>query len=238
MSAGGADVQPFDWKRLFVGDFDPLFWGEIVFRTTFIFVALLLLLRVAGKRGMSQLSPLELAIVIGLGSAVGDAMFYAEVPLLHALLVIALVVALQRLVAYLIVKQEKVETFLEGVPVELVRDGVLQLEGLKQSALSREDLCERLRPAGVRQLGEVQRAYFEQDGQLSVFCHEKNPPPGLPIVPPWDIEPPPALLPDYCGPVACLGCGRVQQRSAATSHCGCDHESGWTPAVVDPLAAE
>lgn len=231
-----ADVQPFDWQRLFVGEFDPLFWGEIVFRTTFIFVALLLLLRVTGKRGMSQLSPLELAIVIGLGSAVGDAMLYAEVPLLHALLVMALVVGLQRLVAHLIVTQEQVETFLEGVPVELVRDGVLQLEGLKRSSLSREDLYERLRPAGVRQLGQVQRVYFEQDGQLSVFCHEANPPAGLPIVPPWDIEPPLAPPLDYDGPIACLGCGRVEQQSKVPTQCGCDHGTAWTPAVTDPLA--
>lgn len=240
MSAGGGqEAQPFDWGRLLLGDFDPLFLLEIVLRTSLVFLWLLVLLRIAGKRGVAQLSPLELAIVIGLGSAVGDAMFYAEVPLVHALLVMALVIGFQRLVAHLIITQEKVEVFLEGRPVELVRDGVIQLEGLRGSALSYEDLFERLRPAGVRQLGQVQRAYFEQDGQLSVFCHaEDEAPRGLPLVPPWDIEPPPPLPPGYAGLAACLTCGRVQDvGEGELPTCGCGAVR-WTRAVTDPLAGD
>lgn len=238
MSAGEG-VQPLDLRRVFLGDIDPLFLAEIALRTAVIFVWLLLLLRIAGKRGVSQLSPLELAIVIGLGSAVGDAMFYAEVPLLHAMLVMALVIGLQRLTAHLIISQEKVETFLEGTPVELVRDGVIQLAGLRTSTLSYEDLFERLRPAGVCQLGQVQRAYFEQDGQLSVFCHaDGQAPPGLPIVPPWDLEPPAAPPDDYAGAVACLCCGRVVEvERAVPPACGCGG-TRWTVAVRKPLALE
>lgn len=238
MSAGEG-VQPLDLRRMFIGDLDLLFLAEIALRTTVIFVWLLLLLRIAGKRGVAQLSPLELAIVIGLGSAVGDAMFYAEVPLLHAMLVMALVIGLQRLTAHLIISQERVETFLEGTPVELVRDGVIQIAGLKTSTLSYEDLFERLRPAGVRQLGQVQRAYFEQDGQLSVFCHaDAEAPPGLPIVPPWDLEPPAAPPDAYAGPLACLCCGRVvDAEGAAPPPCGCG-STRWTVALRQPLALE
>lgn len=237
MSAGSEAVRSLDWQRLFLGDFDLLFYAEIVLRTTLILVWLLLLLRVAGKRGVAQLSPLELALVIGLGSAVGDAMFYAEVPLLHAMLVMALVVGFQRLVAHLIISREKVETFLEGTPVELVRDGVIQLGGLSTSTLSYEDLFERLRPQGVRQLGQVQRAYFEQDGQLSVFCWpEKQAPPGLPIVPPWDLLPPAPLPRGFSGPAACLRCGRVKELAPGEDpdSCGCGGLK-WTAAGRDPL---
>ena len=240
-SGGGAQaVQSLDWQRMFLGDYDLLFYVEIVIRTLIILVWLLVLLRVAGKRGVAQLSPLELAIVIGLGSAVGDAMFYAEVPLVHAMLVMALVVGFQRLVAHLIISQEKVETFLEGTPVELVRDGVMQLGGLKRSALSYEDLFERLRPEGVRQLGQVQRAYFEQDGQLSVFCHpEGKAPPGLPIVPPWDLEVPAPPPDHYAGLLACLRCGRIHEQSAEEMPvpCGCGG-TAWTPAVLDSLGGD
>ncbi|MFC6802461.1 DUF421 domain-containing protein [Deinococcus caeni] len=170
-----AEIVPFDWARMLLGDAPPLFLLEIVFRTAVIFLWLVFLLRVTGKRGLAQLSPLELAIVIGLGSAAGDPMFYPEVPLLHAMLVLALVVALQRLLSHLVIRSEHVETFIEGLPVELVRDGVLRGEALQRANLSREDLFERLRAQGVRQLGEVQRAYFEQDGALSVFTHPHDP---------------------------------------------------------------
>lgn len=233
----GAEAAPLDLARMFLGDFSPLFFVEIVLRTVLIFGWLLLLLRLMGKRGLAQLSPLELAIVIGLGSAAGDPMLYPEVPLLHAMLVLALVVGMQRLLAHLVIRNETVETFIEGTPVELVRDGVMSNAALDRSNLSREDLFERLRVSGVRQLGEVQRVYFEQDGNLSVFVHPGAAPPGLPLVPPWDLEVPRQVLDaaNFQGELACLHCGATRPAplaAAACPHCGF---SAWTPATADPL---
>jgi uncharacterized membrane protein YcaP (DUF421 family) len=234
----GPPVVPFDWQRLWLGDAPPLFLLEIVFRTAVIFVWLLLLLRLTGKRGLAQLSALELVIVIALGSAAGDPLFYPEVPLLHAMLALALVVGFQRVLARLVVRSERVEAFMEGQPMELVRDGVFSIRVLERANLSREDLFEKLRAQGVLQLGEVRRAYFEQDGSLSVFRHDTDPPSGLPVVPPWDLEPPTVLDPDLPqhGFVACLDCGQVQQVSGLLEGCPCGGRAGWTPATTDPLA--
>lgn len=238
MSGAAPEVVPFDLARMFLGDVPPLFLLEIVFRTAVIFLWLVFLLRITGKRGLAQLSPLELAIVIGLGSAAGDPMFYPEVPLLHAMLVLALVVGFQRLLAHLVVRSETVETFVEGTPVELVRDGVMIPGSLHRSGLSREDLFERLRAQGVRQLGEVQRAYFEQDGNLTVFSHAGEAPPGLAVVPPWDLEPPRPIAAgeQHSGEVACMTCGTREQRPEPLPPCPrCGGET-WTPATTDPLA--
>ncbi|ANE44184.1 DUF421 domain-containing protein [Deinococcus puniceus] len=252
-----AEIVPFDWGRMFLGDVPPLFLLEIVFRTTLMFVWLMLLLRITGKRGLAQLSPLELAIVIGLGSAAGDPMFYPEVPLLHAMLTLALVVGLQRLLTFLVIRSERVETFVEGLPVELVRGGVMVPNALGRANLSREDLFERLRGQGVRQLGEVQRAYFEQDGNLTVFTHKDNPPPGLQVVPPWDLQWPLTLDvgSPHSGVVACLRCGHTLEVAGLLPQCpACSdgqatpeptsgHQDsvqgkGWTPATLDPLASD
>lgn len=237
MSQGSPEVIPFDLARMFLGDAPPLFLLEIVFRTALMFLWLVFLLRVTGKRGLAQLSPLELAIVIGLGSAAGDPMFYPEVPLLHAMLVLALIVVFQRLLSFLVIRSERVETFVEGTPVELVRDGVISLPALARANLSREDLFERLRVQGVRQLGEVQRVYFEQDGNLSVFSVGEDPPAGLPIVPPWDLELPPPVMAGtvHVGLLACLRCGTVQRAQAEASACSTCGHAVWTPATTDPL---
>ncbi|CAM3844333.1 DUF421 domain-containing protein [Deinococcus frigens] len=234
----GPPIVPFDWQRIWLGDVPPLFLLEIVFRTVVIFLWLLLLLRVTGKRSLAQLSGLDLAIVIALGSAAGDPLFYPEVPLLHAMLALALVVALQRGLSWLVVRSERVETLMEGQPVELVRDGVFSLRALETANLSREDLFEKLRAQGAAQLGEVRRAYFEQDGNLTVFSHDGDPPPGLPVVPPWDLEKPAVLDPDvpHQGFVACLNCGRVERVSGLLGGCECGGKDGWTVAVTDPLA--
>ncbi|GAA5514525.1 hypothetical protein Dcar01_03281 [Deinococcus carri] len=231
------EVVPFELQRMFLGDTSPLFLLEIVFRTAVIFLWLVFLLRLTGKRGLAQLSPLELAIVIALGSAAGDPLFYPEVPLVHAMLVLALVVGFQRLLASLVIRSETVETFIDGKPVELVRGGVIARNRLDSVSLSLEDLFERLRTQGVRQLGEVQRAYLEQDGNLSVFTYPQNAPAGLPIVPPWDLEPPPRCRAGtlQAGEVACLNCGfRLSAPGPLPTcpNCGC---ADWTPTLTDPL---
>lgn len=238
MSAGGgAEVIPFDLVRMFLGDTPPLFLLEIALRTLVMFLWLVLLLRFTGKRGLAQLSPLELAIVIGMGSAAGDPMFYPEVPLVHGMLVLLLVVLFQRLLSYLVIRSERVETFIEGLPVELVRDGVLLLRALDRADLSREDLFEGLRAQSVRQLGQVQRVYFEQDGKLSVFLHGQDAPAGLPIVPPWDLELPPTVRAGsaHHGDLACTSCGTTRRAEGPVPlcpHCG---SNTWTPATTDPL---
>ena len=82
-----SNLSVFDWHRLFIGDLTPWFLAEVAFRTVFMFGWLLLMIRWIGKRGAGQFSILELSIIVALGSAAGDPMFYPEVPLLHAMLV-------------------------------------------------------------------------------------------------------------------------------------------------------
>jgi uncharacterized membrane protein YcaP (DUF421 family) len=61
--------KPFDFHRIFLGDAPLLFLLEIVFRTLIMYSYTVLLLRFLDKRGMGQLSMLELAIIISFGSA-------------------------------------------------------------------------------------------------------------------------------------------------------------------------
>ena len=74
-------VQPFDWERIVIHDFPWVYLGEVAFRTVFMFLVVLAALTVSGKREVRQLSIYELVLVIGLGSAAGDPMFYDDVPL-------------------------------------------------------------------------------------------------------------------------------------------------------------
>lgn len=230
---GEPGFQALDWPRLLLGeDTSVLLLLELALRTSVIFLWLLLLLRMTGKRGLAQLSPLELAIVIALGTAAGDPMLYTEVPLLHAMLVLAVVVGLQRGVSRLMNRHRRFETFVDGLPVELMRDGIILDGRLPRARLSQEDLFERLRPEGVEQLGQVRRVYLEQAGSLSVFLFPgEQVRPGLPIVPPWDLEPPPRVPADFAGLVACQACGRV--RRGADPACVCGHRRGLR-ATTDP----
>ena len=233
---GEPGFRALDVSRMLLGEDVSLpLLLEMVLRTGAIFLWLLLLLRMTGKRGLSQLSPLELAIVIALGTAAGDPMLYTDVPLLLAMLILAVVVFMQRGVSSLMMRSHKFEHFVDGYPVELVRDGVVVPGSLHRARLSQEDLFERLRPEGVEQLGQVRRVYLEQSCALSVYL---LPPEevrsGLPVVPPWDLEAPPPVPADFTGLVACRQCGTVFMQGQPPA-CTCQ-DGRPIRATVDPWA--
>ena len=216
-------IQALDWNRMFLGDEPPLFLLEIFLRTAIIYIYALVLLRWLGSRTIGQLSTIEFLLVIALGSAVGDAMFYPDVPLVHALLVITVVVLANKALDVLIANSTQAERAIDGVPEEAVRNGVICRPFMEGHTLSDSELFQQLRENGVSQLGEIEGAYLEADGALTVF-KAKVPRPGLPIVPPWEIEPPEELRPgEVSEPVACRQCGTIGgSDSHACSYCGHD----------------
>src|SRR5688572_25725963 len=120
----------FDLARIFFGELPSLFLLEVAFRTIVIFTYTLLLIRWMGKRGMGQLTPFQFAIIVAIGSAVGDPMFYEDVPLLHTMLVIALVLGLQKTLVYITERNEFLERIIESESQHLVDSGTILVDNL------------------------------------------------------------------------------------------------------------
>lgn len=229
----------FDLVRIFFGEHPPLFYGEIALRTLVTYGYLFLLMRLSGKRGMAQMSLFDWLLVIGLGSAVGDPMFYDDVPVLHALLVITLVVGLEQLVNWLGDKFPRFGSAVDGTPMRLVAEGRLDTENLRAEKIARTEVFAALRVQGVRQLGEVDRAYIEPSGRVSVLMRSE-PQPGRPLLPDEDDAAPrprhgrETFAED--GLVACAECGVVRALAADTQPGTCDKCQGrhWLKAVLYP----
>lgn len=220
-------MTALDVQRMIFGDAPPFYAIEIVVRTVVIYAYTLVLLRWLGSRAIGQMSKVEFLLVIALGSAVGDAMFYPEVPLLHALIVVTLVVLANKGLDILLTRNRHIEYALDGKPREAIRDGVICLAVLEGSSLSHRELFQQLRQNGVHQLGQVEHAYLETDGVLTVFKAKKRARPGLPIVPPWEVQEPQVLTSDDKdgAALACMRCGLVAGNSrVATPVTGCAHE--------------
>lgn len=223
-------IEILDLKRMLIGDEPLLFLLEIVLRTIVIYAYTLVLLRWLGSRAIGQLSTVEFLLVIALGSAVGDAMFYPDVPLLHALVVVTLVVLANKGLDVLMARSKKAERAIDGKPEEAIRDGVICKSFLRSPSLSTSELFQQLREKGIEHLGQVDHAYVETDGVLTVFKAKHDVRPGLPIVPPWEIEPPVEVLCDGASPsspIACLQCGAVSVGSIPTDCPQCEH-GRWT----------
>ena len=132
------------------------------------------MLRFMGKRGQRQMTPFELLVVIALGSATGDSMFYPEVPILYAWLIILIVVSLNRLLDKLQVRFKRINIFLEGEPCLLVHEGKILAKSLEKEHLRPEELMALLREQQIKNLGEIHYAFLEQTGHIGVIRYDEE----------------------------------------------------------------
>jgi uncharacterized membrane protein YcaP (DUF421 family) len=209
---------PFDLERMIFGAHPALFYLEIAVRVVVIWLWTVVLLRWVGGRSISQMSVVEFLLVIALGSAVGDAMFYPDVPLLHAMLVILLVVLADKVIDIAFRKWTRAKRLVDGTPTEILRDGHIRAAGLNEQGVGATEVKELLRLKGVRNLGQVELAFMEPSGSLSVFPYSR-PRPGLAIVPPQELAGHKSL---DSAPISCCKiCGLIRDPTLHTCpECG------------------
>ena len=220
----------FDLIRIFLGDKPPLFLLEVAFRTLIIFSYTLVLLRWMGKRGMGQLTPFEFAIIVGLGSAVGDPMFYDDVPLIHTMLVIAIIIGLQHFLSWITEKNETIESWVEGEAVCLIEDGTINMQTLESERLSQSELFDSLRTQGIVHLGQVRAAFLERSGKVSVI-QAKPTRPGLCILPNETLALKNENIREVGSHFCCLDCGRLFESGALDKVCDQCGKSKQVPAI-------
>ena len=144
-------------------------WWELVLRSVVVFAALLLLLRLTGKRQVGQLAPNDLVLLLILSNAVQNSMNAGDNSLLGGLISAVTLVALNYLVSMLVVKSKKVERFVDGRPQILVRDGMLFEGVLSDAGITRDELNGALRQNGCSRLADVHLAILETNGSISVL---------------------------------------------------------------------
>ncbi|GAB2577238.1 DUF421 domain-containing protein [Spirosoma areae] len=225
-------VQPFDWERIVIDQFPWTYLAEVAFRTAFMFLVLLAALTVSGKREVRQLSVYELVLLIGLGSAAGDPMFYHDVPLASAVVVFGVMMGCYKLITYISDRNKPIRQALEGVPVYVIENGCILTQNFDREDLGLEELFAALRVEGVEQLGQVRVAILEPSGQLSVF--QRNPAdvrPGLPILP-NELKQHTEHI-GQPGDYACCTCGSVKTVEAPAELISCHQcaKTSWVKAV-------
>lgn len=173
-----------DLRKILMHDHPFGFLLEVVLRTVIMFMIILIALRASGKRGIKQLSIFELVLIIGLGSAAGDPMFYDDVGILPAFVVFLVVITLYITVTRLSDRFVKIEKLLEGEPLYVIRNGRLSMDAFRQSGLSQDEFFAELRLRNVAHLGQVQTVLIETSGEFSVlFYADEDVKYGLPIFP-------------------------------------------------------
>ncbi|RYY62109.1 MAG: DUF421 domain-containing protein [Chitinophagaceae bacterium] len=223
----------FSWKELLLGDQEWQFLPEVMIRTLIMFTIVLLSLSLLGKRGVRQLSVFELVVIIGLGSAAGDPMFYKDVGLVPAVIVFGIVIGLYSLVTHLVGKNKTIGHLVEGKPICLVRDGRFAISNFSKENLGQDEFFAELRLKGVSHLGQVENAIIETNGQISIFYYEDEKVRyGLPVMP-GSLELQSEQITDK-GHYACTFCGQPEEIPPVSKYsCPVCHKTRWVPARKD-----
>ena len=153
------------WQNLVDLSLSPV---NLIVRAVVVYLAVLLLLRISGKRQMGQMGPTEFVAILLISNAVQNSMNGGDNSLLGGLLLAAVLVALSALISYLTYKSRVFSTIFEGTPTLLVHNGKLIHRHLARERMSESELRTLLRKQGVHNIGEVETAILESDGTFSV----------------------------------------------------------------------
>jgi uncharacterized membrane protein YcaP (DUF421 family) len=147
---------------------------SIIVRTIIVTFLILFIIRWLGNKGLGQLTTFELIILVGLGSAVGDPMIYAEeISIPQAFTAIVIVVILFKAFDYFTMKSHRFSKLTVPEAILLVKDGEMVDNGLHKARIDDREFESYMRIHGIEDISEVKLSYLEVNGQVS-FIKKKN----------------------------------------------------------------
>lgn len=147
-------------------------WADllrIVLVGTAAYAALVLVLRVSGKRTLGQLNAFDFVVTVSLGSTLATILLSTDVSFMEGLLALALLAGLQFLVASVAARWPRVRGALTAQPVLLLVDGEVRHPALARNRLTESELRQAVRQQGIGDLSLVKAVVLETNGKLSVI---------------------------------------------------------------------
>jgi uncharacterized membrane protein YcaP (DUF421 family) len=141
---------------------------EILFRVTIVYFGLLILVRIAGKREVGQLGPIDLLAMLILSETVSPVLTAEDQSLGAGLIAAGTLLALGAGVGRLSYAFPWIEGLIDGKPVVLIRHGRIDRDAQQRERISRAELNQALRRQGVSDPSEVEEAVVETNGEISV----------------------------------------------------------------------
>ncbi len=144
-------------------------WWEFMLRGVAVYAAVLLMVRIVGKRTVGQYTPFDLVVVVLLGTAVQNSLIGDDISLIGGLLIAATLLGLNWTVGFLGARSRAFDQLVEGRPVLLAKDGEVFFDQLRRQSVSEEDFALALRKAGCEDVKRLRVAMLETSGDITVL---------------------------------------------------------------------
>lgn len=148
---------------------------EVVLRTAIVYLFLVIVLRLSGKREVGQMTVLELVVILVISDAVQNSMVGENSTLWGGLAAVLTLVGLDLALRQLARRSKRVRKAIEGEPRLLVRNGRLLPLAMKEEGVQTEDIKAAIRSQGLERIEDVRAAVLETDGSISVIPRDDKP---------------------------------------------------------------
>ena len=149
-------------------------WWEFLARAVLVYLLILVLLRLTGKRQVGNMSPFDLVLLLLLSNSVQNAMNGGDNSVTAGALLASTLVGLNWIIGWLTYRSKTAERLVEGRPVIIVHDGHVLRKTMASVQMTMHELESALREEGCAGPEEVKFAILENNGHLSVLKHESE----------------------------------------------------------------
>ena len=145
-------------------------------RTIILYLILILVIRLMGKRQIGQMEPAEFVVTMLVANLAAIPMQDGGIPIFSGVVPILTVLGVELVLSAVSLKSSKVRKLLCGKPVILIENGNILQQNLKKTRITLDELSGHLREKDVLDIQAVQYAILETNGNLSVFLYPKDSP--------------------------------------------------------------
>ncbi len=140
-----------------------------LFRTIFFYFFVVLAYRIMGKKELSQLEVTDLIVSILMAELIAISIENIKEPIYLTILPIVVLVVLERILARISLKSRKFNLVMSGKPSLIIINGKLNFKELVKQRYSMDDLLLELRQKSIKSISDVEYAFLEPNGKLSIF---------------------------------------------------------------------
>ena len=144
----------------------------VTIRTAIIFIVLLIIMRLMGKRQIGEMQPFELVITLLIAELACIPMADVSIPLLYGIISVVTIFVLHEIMTLLDLKLKPLKSLISGKPSVVVNKNGIDDYQLKRNNLDVSDLIESLRTAGYFSLDAVDYALYEANGTFSALPNQ------------------------------------------------------------------
>lgn len=147
--------------------------GRTAVLAVLAYVALVVMIRLAGKRSLAKMNVYDFVTIIVIGSALATSILSSEVVLLDGITALVVLLGVQYVIAFVTVRSSRFERFVNGEPALLVHRGRFLDRQMKGARVSQEEVRAGIRNAGVGEVAAVEALVLETDGSFTVIERDR-----------------------------------------------------------------